>query len=77
MEALVALGKGKAWWKSKQLWIFGIALTAGALQRKFGWIMDAEMQVTALAIIGIVLRVVTNEPISWSDTSNDDEEDDE
>jgi len=74
-SALVAIGQGKAWWKSKQLWVFGIALVAGAIQKKYGWVMDAEMQVTALAIIGIFLRVVTNEPISWSDSPTDDEDD--
>ena len=78
--ALTAIGRGKAWWKSKQLWVFGIALVAGAMQKKYGWAIDAEMQVTALAVIGIVLRLITHEPIDWGNgkdswaSGEDDEE---
>ena len=54
---------GKRWFLSKVLWINAIAVLALWLQLKFGFIIDAEEQVAIIAVINILLRLVTKQPL--------------
>ncbi|MGI0075829.1 MAG: hypothetical protein ACREAU_00290 [Nitrosopumilaceae archaeon] len=55
---------GKKWYASKTLWVNAIAVAAMFAQNKFGYVMTADMQVQALAVINMVLRVVTKEGLA-------------
>ena len=52
-------------WKSKTLYINIVAIIAMFLESQLGYELDAETQVVILAVINLVLRLITQEPISW------------
>ena len=55
---------GKVWWKSKILWInivgIAIILTETLTQQKM---ITSEVSGLVLAVVNIVLRILTNQPI--------------
>ena len=51
------------WYASKTLWVNTIAVAALFLQQKFGYALSPEAQVGILALINIVLRLITKQPI--------------
>ena len=57
----------KHWWASKMIWVNVIAVVAIILNSQYGIDLDTEVQAalatSILAIVNIVLRVVTNQPI--------------
>lgn len=55
----------KKWYKSKIIWVNGLALVASVLQLKYGLVMSPELQGVLLTAINIVLRAVTKEEIVW------------
>ena len=56
----------KQWYFSKTLWINAIAAVAIITQGVTGnMYLDAELQVAILAVINLILRLVTGQPIKW------------
>ena len=61
------MGTTKAFWKSKTFWVNVLALGAMMAQSiGSSFVISPDIQVGILAVISVVLRVVTKEPISWS-----------
>ena len=54
----------KAWYKSKTLWTNLIAI-AGIIA--FGKEFDATIVATVLVVVNFVLRLITKEPVVWSE----------
>ena len=54
------------WYASKTLWAMVVATAASFAAPHLGVNIDASEQVTIVAVIGIVLRVITKQPISFS-----------
>jgi hypothetical protein len=54
----------KKWYLSKTLWVNAIAIAALIAQAQLGFVMSGEEQVAILAVINLILRVVTKEPLS-------------
>ena len=54
---------GKRWFLSKVLWVNAIAVLALWLQLKFGFVVSAEEQIAIIAVINILLRLVTKQPL--------------
>ena len=50
---------------SKTFWVNAIMFVAFVLQRKWGFIIDETLQVQALGLVNIFLRMVTKEPVRW------------
>jgi hypothetical protein len=60
-EALMAAGKD--WYKSKTIWTGVIAFGAMVIQLEFGAPVDPLYELGALAIVGVILRKLTKEPL--------------
>jgi Ca2+-binding EF-hand superfamily protein len=58
----------KSIYKSKTFWVNVVALIALGVQQKYGYVVDESMQVQALAVINVLLRTITSEPVTWSTT---------
>ncbi|ADO44957.1 hypothetical protein Hydth_0558 [Hydrogenobacter thermophilus TK-6] len=58
---------GKKWYKSKTIWVNLIAFIALLLSEKLGISLTKEEQGALLVVINIALRIITKEPIVWSD----------
>jgi uncharacterized membrane protein len=56
--------KPKSIFKSKTFWVNVIAIGALVANNQFGLEIDTENQAALLAVINIVLRAVTNEPLT-------------
>ena len=55
----------KPWYTSKTLWVNFIAFVALAIQSfGTGFVIGAEEQVGILAVLNIILRLITKQPIS-------------
>jgi hypothetical protein len=52
-------------WKSKTLWVNVIAALALFVSAQFGYQITAEETGVALAIVNMLLRTITNEPLEW------------
>jgi hypothetical protein len=50
---------------SKTVWINVVALLAFWLQKKYGFVLDADLQVSLLTGINIWLRSVTKDAVRW------------
>ena len=55
----------KQWLKSKTLWVNIIAVAVIIAQGQFGYVVTPELQLSILAGINFVLRLVTKENIVW------------
>ena len=55
----------KQWLKSKTLWVNVIAIAVIIAQGQFGYVITPELQLSILAGINFVLRLVTKENIVW------------
>lgn len=54
------------WYKSKTLWVNLIAITALAIQAiNASYVISPEIQGSILAIINLILRAVTSQPLDW------------
>ena len=56
----------KSFWKSKTLWTNVIAMFGLILADRYGVTLSAESVGGILALINIILRIVTKEPIVWN-----------
>jgi uncharacterized membrane protein len=54
---------GKRWFTSKVIWANVIALLALVAQNHFGFLLTTEEQVSILAVINIILRPFTVQPV--------------
>jgi hypothetical protein len=50
---------------SKTFWVNALAFIAYFVQAKFGFVIDEDLQLQALALINMFLRAVTKEPVRW------------
>lgn len=55
----------KKFWKSKMFWVNLIAIIAIIIQSQTGEVVSLEVQASALAIVNLLLRAITNQPITW------------
>ena len=55
---------GKKWYRSKTLWVNLIAILVLIIQTQTGFIISPEEQVAILAVINLILRWITGEPIT-------------
>ena len=56
----------KKWYASKTLWINLLSMTSILAQTYYKTdVLPPEVQVSLLAVINIVLRTVTKNPINW------------
>lgn len=55
----------KPWYHSKSLWVMAVALVASIISGITGetW-LDGEMQATIVSLVGLILRLVTNEGLT-------------
>ena len=57
----------KHWWASKTIWVNFVAIVGILLNSQFGIELDTEVQAalatSILAIINIVLRIMTTQPV--------------
>jgi hypothetical protein len=58
--------KTKTIWVSKTFWANLIAIVAIAVQEYTAYVIDLDIQIAALAIINMLLRMVTGKPVVWS-----------
>lgn len=56
---------GKAFYLSKTFWLNVLAIVGLILQSYTEFVLSPEAQVAILGLINIVLRAITNEPLSW------------
>lgn len=56
---------GKSLYSSKTFWVNVLALVALVCQAAFGWVIEPEAQAGILAVINLILRLVTREPVTW------------
>lgn len=50
---------------SKTIWVNALALVSLLVQKKYGFVVDESIQVEALGVINIILRMITKEPVTW------------
>lgn len=53
----------KAWWRSKTLWINGVAAGALIAQSQWGFVISPEAQAAILAVVNLALRIITKEAV--------------
>ena len=55
----------KPWYHSKSLWVMAVALVASIISGATGetW-LDGEMQTSIVSLIGLILRVITNQGLT-------------
>lgn len=56
---------------SKTLWINVIAFLSFAIEKRYGFLIDPELQLQILSLINIGLRFITHEKLVWGGKSND------
>ena len=56
----------KQYLTSKTLWANVIAIIAIVSAGQFGFVLDGTTQTTMLAMLNMMLRTITKEPLVWS-----------
>ena len=59
---------------SKTIWINLIAFLSFAIEKRYGFLIDPELQMQALTLINICLRFVTHEKIAWGGENGNSQE---
>ena len=54
------------WWQSKTFYANIIAAVALLLNNKYGIKISPELQVAILAVVNLILRAITKQPIVWT-----------
>ncbi|MCK4731309.1 MAG: hypothetical protein KAT65_02525 [Methanophagales archaeon] len=54
----------KKWYSSKTLWVNGIAIVTLIVQTQYGFVVSGGEQLAVLAVINLILRAVTKQPLS-------------
>jgi len=55
----------KKWYLSKTLYVNALAIAALIAQSQFGFVISAEVQLSILAVLNVILRTVTKTEITW------------
>ncbi|MHC1566939.1 MAG: hypothetical protein ACXQTD_04280 [Candidatus Syntropharchaeia archaeon] len=55
---------GKKWYKSKTVWVNALAILVLIIQTQIGFVISPEEQTAILAVINLILRWITGEPIT-------------
>jgi len=55
----------KKFYLSKTFWINVLAIVALVVQTQTGFVISAELEVSILAIINVILRAITHTSIEW------------
>lgn len=53
----------KKWYMSKTIWVMAIGLVATLAQMVAGFVIAPEEELAIVAVIGLVLRVLTSQPL--------------
>ena len=53
----------KPWYRSRTLWLNIIAIIALVAQVQAGFVIDADEQLALLAMINLLMRAITKEPL--------------
>ena len=53
----------KPFYLSKTIWVNVIAFIVLIAQSRFGFIINAEEQIGLLAVINLILRIITDQPL--------------
>ena len=56
----------KAIWVSKTFWANLFAIAAMIVQSFTGWVLPPDWQATGLAVVNLILRIVTKQPVAWT-----------
>ncbi len=56
---------GKKILTSKTLWVNLLAIICLVIQSRYGWVISVDYQAEILAMINLVLRAITKEPLKW------------
>ena len=59
---------------SKTVWINLIALLSFAIEKRYGFLIDPDLQLQILSLINIALRFVTKEAIAWGGENGNSQE---
>ena len=57
--------ESKKWFYSRTLWVNLLAIAALVAQSQFGFVLTPETQLSILAVLNVVLRVITKKEINW------------
>lgn len=57
---------GKPWYTSKMLWVNVVGISAMVAQRWTGFLVPVEDQAIVLGLINLILRLITKQPLGWS-----------
>ena len=55
----------KPFWTSKTLWVNILAVGAIIAQGQFGYVISPETQISILAVLNLLLRAITKQPVVW------------
>jgi hypothetical protein len=58
---------GKAWYRSKTLWVNFLTIVGALIATKFGFTFGEAEVVFALGVVNIILRLITKEPTGLID----------
>lgn len=50
----------KPWYQSRMLWTNALAIVVWAVQVRYGFVIDKDIQAAIIAVVNIVLRLDTN-----------------
>ncbi len=59
---------------SKTLWINVIAFLSFAIEKRYGFLIDPELQLQILSLINIGLRFITHEKLVWGGENGNSQE---
>ncbi len=57
--------EAKHLFESKTIWVNVVALLAFWVQKKYGFVLDADLQISLLTGINVWLRSVTKDAVRW------------
>jgi hypothetical protein len=57
--------EGKKIWFSKIFWLNVLGLAAILIQAYTGYIVSVETQASVLAVLNVLLRLITKDPVVW------------
>jgi len=55
----------KKFWLSKTFWVNILALTALVVQSQTSFLLTPETQISILAVVNVLLRLITKSEIEW------------
>ena len=62
-ESPVNFNTKKPWYTSKTIWVNLLSVIGLLVQTQTGFVIDAEAQLGIIAVINLLLRIVTGQPL--------------